>query len=38
MGEVYTGFLVGRPEGKRERDQSKHSGADGRIILKWIFR
>jgi len=28
-------FLVGKPEGKRPLGRP---GADGRIILRWIFR
>jgi hypothetical protein len=32
---VYTGLLVGKPEGKR---LLVRPGLDGRIILRWIFR
>ena len=34
-GEVYTGFWWGN---LRERDRLGDPGADGRIILRWIFR
>jgi hypothetical protein len=34
--EMYTGFLMGKPEGKREHLED--TGVDGRIILRWIFR
>jgi len=34
-GEAYTGFLVGKPEGKRTLEDP---GVDGRIILRWILR
>ena len=30
--------LVGRPDGKTEREHLEDSGVDGRIILKRIFR
>jgi len=33
--EAHTGFWW---ENLRERDQWGDSGADGRIILRWIFR
>jgi len=32
---VYTGFLWGN---LREKDHLEDAGADGRIILRWIFR
>jgi hypothetical protein len=32
---AYAGFLVGRPEGRR---QLRRTITDGRIILKWIFK
>jgi hypothetical protein len=32
---MYTGFLWGNP---RERDHLEDEGADGTIILRWIFR
>ena len=32
---MYTGLLVGKPEGKRLLGRP---GVDGRIILRWIFR
>jgi len=35
LGEVYTGYWWGNP---RERDHLEDPGADGRIILRWIFR
>ena len=34
-GEVYTRFWCGN---LRERDQLGDHGANGRIILRWIFR
>jgi len=34
-GEAYTGFLVGKPEGKRTLGRPRHRW---RIILRWIFR
>ena len=34
-GETYTGFWWGN---LRERDHLEDPGADGRIILRWIFR
>jgi len=34
-GEVYAGFWWGN---LRERDHLGDPGADGRIILRWIFR
>jgi len=34
-GEVYTGFWWGN---LKERDHLEDPGADGRIILRWIFR
>jgi hypothetical protein len=34
-GEVYTGLWWGNP---RERAHLKDPIADGRIILRWIFR
>ena len=34
-GEVYTGFWWGN---LREREHLEDPGADGRIILRWIFR
>jgi hypothetical protein len=33
-GEVHTGALVGKPEG---RNHLKDPGVDGRIMLRWIF-
>jgi len=34
-GEVYTGLWWGN---LRERDHLEDPGADGRIILRWLFR
>jgi len=34
-GEVYTGLWWGN---LKERDHLGDAGADGKIILKWIFR
>ena len=34
-GEVYTEFWWGNP---RERDHLEDPGADGRTIVKWIFK
>jgi len=34
-GEAYTGFYMGKPEGKRQLGRPR---LDGRIILKWVFR
>jgi hypothetical protein len=33
-GEVHTGFLVGKAEGRRPLERSR---VDGKIILKWIL-
>ena len=32
---AYTGFMVGKPEGKNHFEDQ---GVKGRIILRWIFR
>jgi hypothetical protein len=29
--------LVGRPEGKRERDHLEFLDINGKIVIKWIF-
>ena len=33
-GEVHTGLLVGKAEGRRPLERSR---VDGKIILKWIL-